>query len=140
MTEVEEEHKIFKRLPSCKIELKYIKDIFYFIGFLLVTILIRVNRVFNFIEIAIYIGIGFAFSMGATKSLSRIYITLVSLFVSLMLVVPTIEWDLSDILEGVISLCRIFVYVSMWFSAGAVGGSISKSILNYVMCQRGETF
>lgn len=138
MGEKEDFKSILRKLPKCRVEIGYLKDIFWFLGFFLLTFLIPLKDPLALYLIWIYVGVGYSFSMAVVNNFSRLYIILISLFIVIMMFIPSITWELFNIITESLRFVKVFIHTSAWLFLGSIFGSIGRSILNYIMCRRGE--
>ena len=138
MVEKEElSHSILKRIPRCRVEIKWIVDITYFMAFLLLSMLVP-NASLNGIEIAIFIGIGVCFSIAKIRNFSRTYMIVISFLVVIVMFVPKMTGQLQNLPGEILDFIRYYIHYTTWLMLGNAIGSIIRSILNYWMCKRGE--
>ena len=124
------------RLLKCRVELRWIYDIFLFGGFLLLTILIPYEQI-RLEESLFLIGIGLMLNMGISKGLTRKWVILVTILITFILYLSDISLYLPEFILTFSNFFRFYFSLSTCFLLGNVLGAGFRNLLNYWLCKRG---
>jgi len=125
-------------LPKCRVEFKWVLDIFWFLGFFLLGLLIPIIEVVGYLEIFAFAGIGFCLGMAILREHSRFYVVLISFIIVIVLFIPRFSTEVINFVSQILNLIRYFIYSTSWIMLGTLLGAISFSIYNYTKCKRGN--
>jgi len=144
VSESESKTIIGLKIPKCRVEIKWIVDIFYFILFLLIALLVPLKQKLGLLEVLVFFGIGFSLAILVFRDHSKLLLIPLSLLIVLLIFMAKgeIDWELSwedipKVMNGFLNFIRYTIHTVTWLLLGNMIGSISFSAFDYIACKKG---
>jgi len=126
------------KVPKCRVEFKWFFDLFWFVGFLLISLLIPMKTGIPIHEIVIYIGIGFTLGVSILKDHSRVYVLFVSVLIVGVIFYSKLTWNIVVLIDEALNFVRYIIHANVNIFLGLFIGSVGSAIVSYKLCKRGE--